>query len=149
MKSFEAKRVVESQGEEGDLERAREQELLKEARERAREAHGETIPEKYAQLADTTDPNKNEIAYPKKLPDHADAKTKWEQQDQMEMSFTKVMARVSGAMRDAGDVLIGPEAYRALALVDVQRQALEKVPKDDVGAYFQEKQQFDAAQQAL
>ena len=115
----------------------------------AREAHGETIPEKYAQLADTTDPNKNEIAYPKKLPDHADAKTKWEQQDQMEMSFTKVMARVSGAMRDAGDVLIGPEAYRALALVDVQRQALEKVPKDDVGAYFQEKQQFDAAQQAL
>lgn len=115
----------------------------------AREAHGETIPEEYAQVADTTDPNKNEITYPGKLPDHTDAKTKWEHEDQMELSFTKVLARVGGAMRDAGDVLVGPETYRALALVDVQREALEKVSKEDIGAYFKEKQQLDAAQQAL
>lgn len=149
MNKFEMKRAAEPQEEPGDLERAREEESLREARERAREAHGKMIPEEYAQLADTLDPDENEITYPEKLPDHADFKTKWEREDQMEMSFVKVTARVGSAGREAGDLLVGPEIYRAFALVDIQREALEKIPEDDLGAYFREKQQLDAAQQAL
>lgn len=117
--------------------------------EAGQKAEQEPIPREYAQLADTLDPRKNEISYPEALPEAADAKTKWEHADEMEMAFTKVLARVGGAAREAGDVLVGTEMYNQLLRVVQAQERLKRVAEDDLGVFYKEKQEIAAAEQML
>lgn len=92
-------------------------------REHAGEVKKESVPQEYAQLADTIDPAEHGIVVPRELPKGADAKAAWEHQDQVEMVFTKVLARVSGAARDAGELLAGRELYYQLVEMEEKRKS--------------------------
>lgn len=91
--------------------------------ERVREIKKESVPQEYAQLADTVDEFRQDIVVPPELPKGTDAKAAWEHQDQTEMVFTRIMARVSGAARDAGELLIGRDLYHQIVEMDERRRA--------------------------
>lgn len=93
------------------------------AREHVREVEAGSIPQEHAQLVDTIDQFRQDIVIPPELPKGADAKAAWEHQDQVEIMFTKVLARVSGAARDASELLVGMDLYHQIVEMNEDRRA--------------------------
>lgn len=93
------------------------------AQEHVREVEVELIPQEHAQLVDTIDQFLQDIVVPPELPKGVDAKAAWEHQDQMEMVLTKALARVSGAARDASELLVGRGLYHQIVEMNENRRA--------------------------
>ncbi len=104
---------------------------LKEAREQEQQAAA-ALPEKYQNVVDEYDPAKNAVEIPKEARDVATNKERFDIVDGMEMTHMKMQARISGALRDTGDALVGPAIHEAMNKVRYAQERDKQKLKDEL-----------------
>lgn len=88
------------------------------------------LPESYQRVVDTYDPVLNPVDIPQEARDVATNKERFDVVEGMEAAHMKTQARISGALRDAGDALVGQQIHEAMNRVrhardEQQREAYQ------------------------